>query len=103
MTDTDLTVCEPAEKVLERYNQNSLPALMSQQHPIHGLFGAAFEAVGGFNRLTEWAGEPKNYGQFLQIFSRMAPPPQSNVSVKQMNITVNPDLQTTVLDGELDE
>jgi len=104
MTDKSLTITEPAEKVLERYQGNSLPAMMAQHHPINGLFGAAFEEVGGFRRLVQWASEDdKNYYDFIRIFAKMAPPPQADLTVKQMNITVNGKLQKTVLDGELEE
>ena len=96
-------VPEPAQQVLERYPANSLPAAMAAHHPIHGLFGAAFEEVGGFRRLCEWATEDsENYHNFLRIFARMAPPPSTDVTVKQMNITVNGKLRPTPLDGEIE-
>ena len=98
---TDLVECEPAGKVLERYEANSLPALMAQHHPIHGIFGAAFEEMGGHANLVSWAKE--NQSEFYRIFSRMAPPPQSNVTIKKMEISVNEGLKRTVLDGELQE
>ena len=104
MSDKSLTVHEPAGKVLERYAANSLPALMSQHHAIHGLFGAAFEEVGGFGRLVEWIGEDsKNYYDFLRIFVKMAPPPSADLTVREMNITVNNELKRTPLDGDLAE
>ena len=104
MTDKDLTIRDDAGKVLERYSPNSLPAAMAQHHPIHGLFGAAFEEVGGFRRLCEWATEDDtNYHNFLKMFSRMAPPPSSDVTVREMNITVNGKLKPTPLDGEIED
>ena len=102
--DQSLTVYEPAGKVLERYHANSLPALMAQTHPLHGLFGAAFEEVGGFARLTEWVKEDsKNYEFFLKMLLKLTPPPSNDVTVREMNITVNGKLRPTPLDGEIEE
>ena len=104
MTDKDLTIRNDAGKVLERYPVNSLPSIMAAHHPIHGLFGAAFEELGGFGRLVSWAAEDsENYHSFLKIFSRMAPPAQTDLTVKEMNITVNGKLQRTPLDGEVEQ
>lgn len=105
MTDSEksLSVVESAGKVLDRYPANSLPTMMAQHHPIHGLFGAAFEEIGGFGRLCEWITEdPKNYGDFLKMFVKMAPPPSADLTIREMNVTVNSGLQSTVLDGEIE-
>lgn len=85
-------------KVLERYEGNTLPSLMASQHPIHGLFGAAFEEIGGHERLKEWAKE--NYGDFIKIFSKMAPPPSPKVSVSNMKVEISSALQKPPIEGE---
>ena len=69
---------------------------MGRHHPIHGLFAQAFEAAGGFNQLVSWAGE--NYGEFIRLFVRMAPPPQFDISARQVNIQVNNALKPSPLD-----
>lgn len=97
----DLVVKETAEQALERYAPNSLPGLMAAHHPIHGLFGIAFEEAGGAARLTEWAND--HYGDFVKIFSGMAPKAQRDVTVRQMNIQINSDLRETALDGHAEE
>jgi hypothetical protein len=102
--DKSLSVVEPAGKVLERYPVNSLPSLMAQHHPIHGLWGAAFEEIGGFSRLVEWIQEDtKNYQFFLAMLVKMAPPPSADLTIREMNVTVNNDLKRTPLDGEIEE
>lgn len=36
-------------------------------------FMDAFELVGGVTRLTEWANDPKNYGDFIKLYARLLP------------------------------
>lgn len=36
-------------------------------------FLTAFEMVGGIPRMALWANDPRNYGEFLKMYSRMAP------------------------------
>ena len=95
MKDLTLTT----EKVLAQYEPASLVGQMSRHHPIHGIFAHVFEATGGAEQLVEWAKE--NYTDFVRIFSRMAPPASGDVTVRQMNIQVNPQLKRTPLDGEV--
>lgn len=85
-------------KVLETYHANSLPSLMAHQHPIHGLFGAAFEEMGGHERLKKWAED--HYGDFIRIFAKMVPPPQPGKGEAQGPVELHPALKRTVLDGE---
>ena len=96
----DLVPVEPTEKVLARHEPASLPGQMARHHPIHGLFGAVFEKVGGFARLAVWADE--NYTDFVRVFARMAPPPSADVTVRQMNIQINSEIKETALDVEPD-
>lgn len=85
-------------ELAESDKQPSLPALMARHHPIHGLFGQAFEEVGGIKRLVQWADE--NFDDFVKIFARMAPPPQFDISARQVNIQVNNALRRAPLDHE---
>lgn len=96
----DLVKSESAEQVLAKYDGNSLPAAMATHHPIHGLFGAAFEEVGGHQALVQWARE--NYGDFIKIFAKMAPPANPDINISKMSISVAPELRRTPLDGELE-
>ena len=98
-----LELYEPAEQVLAQYDPASLPAQMARNHPIHGIFGAAFEKLGGVNKLVDWAGsDPENYGDFLKLFVKMAPSPSGDVTIRKMEISVNPQLKRTALDGEVE-
>jgi hypothetical protein len=78
--------------------QNSqLIAKMTEHHPIHGLFGEIFEETGGKDRLHEWAED--NYDKFIQIFSKMAPAPQSaGHNITAIQIQIDPTLGTRKLD-----
>lgn len=40
---------------------------------IETAFLETFELVGGVPRLAEWANEPENYGEFLQLLMKLAP------------------------------
>lgn len=74
---------EPVYPVL----RTDLPAFMARHHPIHGIFGAVFEEVGGQAKMVDWA--QKNYTEFVKIFARMAPAAQADLSIKEMNIRVD--------------
>lgn len=95
MTD-ELVPVEDAAAVLKRHEGNTLPGLMAGFHPIAGLFGAAFEEVGGFNRLKEWANE--DYKTFIKIMVGFVPPARFAVPPdKPDEIEVNPLLKETGL------
>ena len=95
----DFPIKQRSDRLLAQCPPDSLPAQMAKHHPIHGLFGYTFEALGGADRMVEWAQE--DYREFIKIFARLAPAPSGDVTVRQMNIQVNPQLKRTPLDGEV--
>ncbi len=69
---------------------------LASQHPIHSAFGTAFEAVGGVERLTEWAED--NYDKFIMLFSKMAPAPDGKGGGGRIQIQINNKLGPSPLD-----
>ena len=51
--------------------REKLRKALVEQHPMHAVFGTAFEEIGGIERLVEWGQE--NYTEFIKIFGKMAP------------------------------
>lgn len=75
--------------------REKLRKAMVEQHPMHAVFGTAFEEIGGIERLCEWAEE--NYGDFVRIFSKMAPAGGGHGSGK-VQIQINNQLGPSALD-----
>ena len=69
---------------------------LTEQHPIHALFGTAFEEVGGIERLCEWAED--NYSDFIRIFSKMAPAAEKGTGKGKIQIQINNQLGPSSLD-----
>ena len=74
----------------------SVPAVLSKQHVVHGVFGTVFEQIGGEERLADWANE--NYDKFLQMFVKMAPAPREAPVDKKVQIQINNELAPSPLD-----
>ena len=69
---------------------------LAEQHPVHALFGTAFEEVGGIERLCEWAED--NYSDFIRIFSKMAPTSDKGSGSGKIQIQINNQLGPSALD-----
>ena len=95
----DFPIKQRSDRLLAQCPADSLAGQMAKHHPIHGLFGYTFEAVGGVDRMVKFAEE--DYLNFIRLFAKMAPTPSGDVTVRQMNIQVNPQLKRTPLDGEI--
>jgi hypothetical protein len=76
---------------------NPMQQQLGQVHPIHAQFLQAFEELGGIERMKEWADE--NYTDFMKIFSRMAPRPQTEINAGRIEIVVHSSLKPSALDG----
>jgi hypothetical protein len=75
----------------------TIPAVLKEQHVIHGVFGTVFEELGGAERLADWAND--NYDKFIQMFAKMAPAPKGESSTQAIQINVNNQLGPSNLDG----
>jgi len=89
---------EPIEGTVEKQPlslRERMRQQMTEQHPVHEAFLAAFENVGGIERLTGWAED--NYKDFVTIFARMAPTKGEGGSGR-IQIQINNKLGPTALD-----
>jgi len=86
----------PSERTGALVRPNTLPAILEDQHVIHGIFGRVFEAIGGEEHLEDWARE--NPTAFYQHFVKMAPAPQKQDSIHAIAIQVHASLGPTKLD-----
>jgi hypothetical protein len=75
--------------------RKKLSVVMDEAHPIYGVFGRAFEAVGGEPALADWA--EQNPTDFYRIFSKMVPRDHTQPEA-QINIQINNQLGPTTLD-----
>ena len=75
--------------------REKLRKALREQHPMHAVFGTAFEEIGGIEKLVQWGTE--NYTEFIKIFGKMAPAGGGSGSGK-IQIQINNQLQPTKLD-----
>ena len=87
---------ESKGELVTEQGSKSLAQVMHAAHPINGVFGQVFEELGGAETLRNWAQE--NYGQFIKIFSKMAPASRPDNHTSQINIQVNAQLGPSPLD-----
>ena len=89
-------------KLVREDRMSKIRTAMEGQHAIHGIFGKAFQHVGGEERFFEWVDE--NYGTFIKLFVKMTPglaPTQGFQG--DLNLHIHHSLGVTELDGEQEE
>ena len=86
----------PSERTGTLVRPKTLPAVLEDQHVIHGIFGRVFEKIGGERHLQDWAEE--NPTEFYRHFVKMAPAPQRQDSINAIAIQVHASLGPTKLD-----
>lgn len=68
-------------------NDQQIIDTLQKQSPLHGAMGRIYERLGGEDALLDWA--EQNYGEFLKILIKLAPPPQHNDKPGQAVVNIN--------------
>ena len=81
-------------------NDQAITDKLQSQSPLHGAMGRVYQRLGGEEALMDWAEE--NYGEFLKIMIKLAPPPQEKPgggNTGSVTINLPEGLGPSALDG----